>query len=42
VRIAAHAAITGSWLRTGEGNYASHRNDVFGRQRVLLGVTYAH
>jgi hypothetical protein len=41
VGIAPRVAITGSWLRTGEGNYISHHNYAFGRRRLAIGVTFA-
>jgi hypothetical protein len=41
VRIADRVSLTGSWLQTGEGHAVSHHNYVFGRQRLVVGVTYA-
>jgi hypothetical protein len=41
LRITSRVSVTGSWLQTGEGNDVSHHNYAFGRQRLVLGVTYA-
>jgi hypothetical protein len=41
VRIAPRVSLSASWLQTGEGNAVSHHNYVFGRQRLVVGVTYA-
>lgn len=40
VRLTTHAWATAAWLQTGEGNYVSHHNYVFSRQRFTAGVTY--
>jgi hypothetical protein len=41
MRVASRVSLTGSWLHTGEFHAVSHHNYVFGRQRLVLGVTYA-
>jgi hypothetical protein len=41
LRVAPRFAVTGSWLRTGEGNAVMHHTFVFSRQRITAGVTYA-
>jgi hypothetical protein len=41
VRVASRAALTASFLRTGEGSAVSHHSYAFGRRRLLVGVTYA-
>lgn len=40
VALTTHTWLTASWLTTGEGNYISHHNYVFSRQRITAGVTY--
>lgn len=39
-RLTTHAALTASWLTTGEGNAVSHHSYAFERRRALVGVTY--
>jgi len=40
LRLTGRAFLTASWLQTGEGNYVSHHNYVFSRERFTMGVTY--
>jgi hypothetical protein len=41
VRVASRMLLTGAWLTSGEGRFASHDTFTFGRSRLTMGVTYA-